>query len=148
MTSSLPIYNSQDRLLAAGAHASFLVNIVVPGFGAALTCLLIWGLYRERPFVAFHAIQALIVLIVKQLVGILTVVILIAMLFGNEALTLTELGIEWRYVFYTVGGCLSLGTLLLQLLAPIAAIIVFRGGDFNYPIIGPALRRYFEEGDV
>lgn len=57
---------SDERILAALAHASILLSVVTSGLGGIVAALVIWLVQRDRSrYVAFQALQATI----YQLVG-------------------------------------------------------------------------------
>jgi uncharacterized Tic20 family protein len=50
-----------ERTLAALAHGSILLGLFSNGIGGIVTALVLWAVYREkRPYVAYHALQALV----------------------------------------------------------------------------------------
>ena len=53
--------NEEERNWAAAAHASALLNLLIPGVGGIIGALFIWMTQKEKsPWVAFHSKQSLV----------------------------------------------------------------------------------------
>ena len=65
-TPSAVPHTSDERTLAALAHASALLNFVLGGFGGIIAAAIIWLTHKEKSaWVAFHGLQSLVFQIIS-----------------------------------------------------------------------------------
>lgn len=119
----------QQNTRAANAHLTTLLNMV-SGVGGLLAALLMFWVYRKRAaYVAFHALQALLVQAVVW-IG------------GSAAALLAWLGSAWLQEHSAFGICtlplaflISLIPLSNFVIAILVSMDIRRGNDFQYPIL-------------
>ena len=116
----VPPHSSDERTMAALAHASAVLNFIT-GIGGPIAALVIWATQREKsPWVAFHALQSL----VFQL--------------GLTALTVAAVMVIWVVGFAISFATLGVGTIIavpvmiLSMFGAFAAI----GGGMIYSLYG------------
>lgn len=133
-----------ERSLAAFAHATGMM--IGPG---VLISAVIWALHRRKSrFVTYHALQALAYQIAALVFicvsgGCLTCFNVLAFfpitIAAERGSSIPPL-LAWLSVFGAVG---FVGVILVcALYAAVAAVLVRRGYDFKYPILGSLVERY------
>jgi len=147
---SQPAITSNDRLLAALAHASVILSF----FGALVPALL-WSFQRRKShYVAFHALQAAGYQMFMFWVGMAAylifflVVFILVILFSNASEGM-DISASSRMMLGMQG---SMATLLFGfigiyfLIGIIGAVLCLMDKDFRYPILGKRVEKYLGRG--
>jgi len=154
--------SDEEKLWSAVAHGSVWVTFLLsaPTSGVSLPFvvfvpLAIYFLFRSRSdFVAFHALQAFVLQLVCTigaltvflvggavwLIGLVIAALLMTLLIGFVLLPL------WVLVGILVSIVLAVLPLIGLVLATVATVRVYRGGDFRYPFIGEWVDRQMAGG--
>lgn len=119
---------ADDRVWAALAHAAMLLNLPTGVLGIPVS-LGIWFLYRDRQrWVAKQALQAT----VAQLV----VILLIGLATGSLGIVAAFFWLVLPLLLLPVACVAAVAALALFVYSLFAAIQVYSGRDFRYPVIG------------
>lgn len=139
-------YPTQDeRVMAALSH----VTVLIPTIGV-IAPIVIWATQKEKSrFVAFQALQAAafqLLIVVLWFVGMACYMGSFFLMFGGIALSQSagrfNPGPGFAVIpFLVIFGMLSI-MLLMVIIGIVAAIMVFQGKDFHYPLIGDFVERY------
>ena len=140
MTDSISAEN--ERNWAAAAHASTLLNLVIPGIGGVIGALLIWLTHKGKsPRVAFHGKQAfvfqtaLLVLLLIVVGGSWTLGFIVSFAtIGFGAIIAVPVMILTLFLGITIG----LAGMVYSLYG---AYQVYQGKDFIYPWVGNWVKR-------
>jgi uncharacterized protein len=141
MTVALSAEN--ERTWAAAAHASTLLNFIIPGIGGVIGALLIWLTHTEKsPKVAFHGKQSF------TFQAALLVILLVVV--GGSWL----LGFIFSFITIGFGTFIAVPVMILTLFLGISASVagmvyslygayrVYQGQDFLYLWVGNWVMRH------
>jgi uncharacterized Tic20 family protein len=132
--------SGEDRLIATLAHASTLINVVLPVVGGPGLCLTLWIIFRERKWVAFQTLQALAFQIVSGVFGAVVMTCGFAAALGaipfgfNDSSTGVMWGISAIGYFFVCGGLIVY--FLPIIFGIVGAVRTYRGQEFLYPWVG------------
>lgn len=141
---SVATSDSEERSMAALAHASIILNMFLPGLGI-VAALAIWLTQRDHaPFAARQALQATVYQI---LYALSPVCLIIAAVIVAVPLVLigafTEPAIVIGGVVLLVLGIVTIGLILIigLLYALVGAYEAYQGRPFRYWLVGSILER-------
>lgn len=119
---------ADDRVWAALAHASMLINLPT-GFLGIPVSLGVWFLYRDRQrWVAKQALQAT--------VAQLAMILLTGLAMGSLGIVAAFFWLVLPLLLLPVACVAAIAALALFVYSLYAAIQVYSGRDFRYPVIG------------
>ncbi|MGB9722802.1 MAG: DUF4870 domain-containing protein [Chloroflexia bacterium] len=127
-----PLPTREERLAAAAAHGSILLNLLT-GIGGPVLALVLWLHYEGRSrYVAWQALQALVFQGVVLLAGL--VIGSIAAALWLLTLVLVRLVVGYCFLPFTVGFSLLFGLLFLGSLfyGCAGALATLNGQEFRY----------------
>jgi uncharacterized protein len=135
-----PVITQDDRTMAVLAHALQVVG----GFIAPLVILI---MKRDRPFVAFHALQALLLQVLYVLMWVVGMVVWFAVIFGTIARSggspQPNAPPPLLFAFFPL---LWLGAMALWVAMIVVAVVYSikagRGEWARYPLIGGLARKF------
>ena len=133
-----------EKTLAGLAHGSILLGIFTNGVGGIVAALVIWATQKDKsPYVAFHALQALVYQAVTFIVTMLawccwgalyTAMILVPLISNPDAYQSAPPAGLWLGLFLMVFPFAIWGLTILYGLW--GAVRCFGGHDFRYAVIG------------
>lgn len=150
-----PSPDPNDRIMAALAQ----VTVLIPLFGV-IAPIVIWVTQREKSrYVAFQALQAVLYQLLVVIWWVLGMGLYIFSIFGMFLIMIPlesasnssanpEVGLLAMipiFFPFIVLGLMIFGTFVFIIYGCIAAILVFRGHDFRYLLIGNRLARYLQQ---
>ncbi len=132
-----------DRIMAALAH----VTAIVPVTGL-LAPIVIWVTQREKSaYVAFQALQAIVFQLSMILAWFIGMAIYMGSFFIAVPFSASSRGFPaFMLVPFGVMGLMMVATLAFIAYACVATVMVMQGKEFQYIIIGDALKRYLRQG--
>jgi uncharacterized Tic20 family protein len=150
-----PSTDPNDRIMAALAQVTVLLPLI-----GVIAPIVIWVTQRDRSrYVSFQALQAVVYQLLMVLFWVLGMGCYMFSFFGTFLLTIPlasasngsadpEVGLLAMipiFFPFAVLGLMMFGFLIFIVYGCIAAVLVFKGKDFRYFLIGNWLARYLQK---